>query len=56
MLQNIHSVGTYSSKDPVIHYHSIIVMYVYCMVGNFRGVQIFMDFMHSVYPRKISVF
>ena len=28
----------------------------YRMVGNFRGVQIFMDFVRSAYPRKITVY
>ena len=28
----------------------------YCMVSNFHGVQIFMDFMCSAYPRKTPEF
>ena len=28
----------------------------YRMVGNFRGVQIFVDFVCSAYPYKVTVF
>ena len=38
----------------ITHHMHYIVNFTYRIVGNFRGVQIFVHFVHSACPRKIT--
>ena len=47
--------GLGSSNNFVgLYFHDIPTPNTYHMVGNFCGVQIFIDFMRSAYPQKIG--
>ena len=50
-LELLRTISTAITKS-----NKIKLVFAYRMVGNFCGVQIFLDFVHSAYPQKLLNF